>query len=106
MDTEDINFDPIPRIWRFHALYLLVCLGMGAAIFPFKSSISFFFLAGFCLVGVLLSAFGEERGAHILAASIGLATPIVYFGSLVPVQTFLALGILALIFYVFRKLAF
>ena len=106
MEAEELEFDPIPRIWRFHAIYFLICLAMGAAMYPFKSSISFFFLAAFCVVGVGLSAVGEDRGAHILPAGIGLITPFVFLGALVPLQTLIGLAALVVIFYLLRNIAF
>ena len=89
-------FVPIQGIWRFHLIYLLVTMVLGGAIFPFSQFISVLLISGVCAFGIILAFSKRLVAAHVLAAAIGLGTPVVVFASLLPAQT--AIFFLLLIF--------
>ena len=89
-------FAPVPGIWRFHLIYLLVTMAIGGAIFPFSQFISVLLISAVCAFGIILAFSKRLMAAHVLAAAIGLGTPVVVFASLLPAQT--AIFFLLLIF--------
>jgi len=90
------SFVPVPGIWRFHLIYLLVTMALGGAIFPFSQFISVLLISGVCAFGIILAFSKRLMAAHVLAAAIGLGTPIVVLANLLPAQT--AIFFLLLIF--------
>lgn len=95
-DDVSKTFVPVSGIWRFHLIYLLVTMALGGAIFPFSQFISVLLISGVCAFGIILAFSKRVIAAHILAAAIGVGTPIVVFASLLPAQT--AIFFLVLIF--------
>ena len=103
---EPTKFEPIPGIWRFHLIYLLVTAALVWAFFPHRPYPSFILVAGLCLVGLLLAHRHQEQWAHILALAIGLGLPVVFFLRPSPLLTvgFFA-AVIAAVFAV-RKILF
>ena len=100
-----LAFEPVPGIWRFHLIYLLVTVAMGLSMVPYPQGISLFLLGGACLAGIGLCLFQRILAAHILALAIGLVAPVVVLAKLPIVQTtiFLA-GLIGVIFLARRYL--
>lgn len=73
------SFEPVPGIWRFHLIYLLVTAALVWAFFPHRPYLSFVLVVGLCLIGLLLARYHYERAAHIMALAIGLGLPVVFF---------------------------
>lgn len=86
-DDDSNTFMPIPDIWRFHLIYLLVTMAIGGAIFPFSQFASVLLISGVCAFGIVLAFSEQLMAAQVLAATIGLGTPIVVFARLLPAQT-------------------
>ncbi len=83
----DPQFEPIPDIWRFHLIYMVVTIAMGWSAFPYVVFSSLFLIAGLCAFGLIVAYFRWFMTAHVLALAIGLGTPVVVFGGLLPSQT-------------------
>jgi hypothetical protein len=99
-------FEPIPGIWRFHLIYLLVTAALVWAFFPHRPYGSFIVVVGLCLAGLLLAHRRLEQASHILALAIGLGMPVVFFLRPSPLLTlgFFAAVIAAV--FVARKILF
>ena len=72
-------FQPIPGLWRFHLLYLVVTAVMGWSYYPYDTSTSLLLVAGFCVLGLIFSRQQWHIASHVLALAIGLGTPLVVF---------------------------
>ena len=72
-----VEFEPIPGLWRFHGLYLLVTGALAWSFYPFRGWDSILLLVGLCGAGLLLAYFDWQMGVHVLATVVGLATPVV-----------------------------
>lgn len=82
------EFKPVPGIWRFHLIYLVLALGMAWAFLPYSPVFqSLLIVAGFCVLGILLCVVRQTLAAHIVALTIGLGTPIVFIFRPVPLPT-------------------
>jgi hypothetical protein len=84
---QEPQFEPIPGIWRFHLIYFFVTLAMGWSFFPYAVFASLLVIAGVCVVGLVLVYIRWFLATHILALAIGLGTPVVVFGGLLPLHT-------------------
>lgn len=71
------DFEPIPKLWRFHALYLLVTGALAWSFYPFPGWDSILLLVMLCGVGLLFAYFDLHMSVHILATVIGLGAPII-----------------------------
>ena len=83
------QFKPIPRLWRFHLIYLVVTMALSWSMYPFPTSLSMFLVSMLCAVGILLDLMKKSMATHLLAVAIGLGTPMVLLAGLVPYQTML-----------------
>lgn len=97
------SFEPIPKLWRFHALYLFVTLAMGWSVYPFSGWESIFLTAALCVMGLVFAYFELPMPVHILATVVGLSTPVVFLlrPSWLTTAVFLAVFIAIITF--FRK---
>lgn len=100
------QFEPLPGIWRFHLIYLVVTTAMGWSFFPYSSFASLFLIAVICLGGLVLACFQRLLATHILALAIGLGTPVVVIAGLLPFQTFTLFALLLLGIVLARKTLF
>ncbi len=94
---SNYRFIPIPGIWRFHLIYLVIISLMALSVFPFYLYVSLLIISGICVFGLLLSYFKRLLATQVLALAVGLGSPIVVFAVLLPAQTiilflFLILG--------------
>lgn len=99
-------FEPIPKLWRFHALYLFVTLAMGWSVYPFSGWESIFLTAALCLTGLIFAYFDLPMPVHILATVVGLSTPIVFLIRPAWPTTAVFLTIFILVVTAFRKYLF
>ena len=100
------SFEPVPRIWRFHAIYLVVTLVLGLSTFPYPVFASMFLVAAVCLLGLITAMLNWALAAHILAVAIGLGTPVVFVGRLTTTPTLVIFTLLIAGVYVGRKFLF
>jgi hypothetical protein len=99
------QFEPVPRIWLFHLIYLFVTLSLAASIlrFSYFVSLSLIFITAVCALGLLLVWLRRFMAAHILAVAIGLGAPVVVFARLWPLQTILLFFFLILGIFIIRR---
>ena len=99
---------PVPRIWLFHLIYLVVMVMLAASVlrFSYLVSVSLLVIAGVCMVGITLARVGRGLAAHILAVSVGLGAPIVVCAKLLPMQTVVLFGLLLLSVFTLRRVLF
>lgn len=100
------QFDPIPRLWRFHLIYLIVTLALSWSIYPHPTSLSILIVSALCLSGIWCDLQDEHTSTHILAVVIGLGTPVVLLTRIVPYQTILFLSCLIGLFFLLREYFF
>jgi len=103
---EPKKFEPVPGIWRFHVIYLVVTFVMGLAIFPYSQFLSLLLISVVCVVGIVLSLSRRLLAAHVLAVAIGLGAPVVVCAWLLPAQTVILLLTLITAAFVTRRILF
>ena len=101
-------FESVPRVWLFHLTYFVVTILLAASIlrFSYNVAVSLVLIAVICAVGVLMARFRKLVGAHVLAVTIGLGTPIVVCARLWPNQTLLLFLTLLFGIFMFRRFLF
>ena len=97
------QFDPIPRLWRFHLIYLVVTLALSWSIYPFPTSLSMLVISCLCVSGIWCDVRNQDMSSYILAIVVGLGTPVVLFTRIVPYQTILFLSCLIAFFFLLRE---
>lgn len=102
------SFEPVPRIWLYHLIYLLVTIMLAISILRFSHlvSTSLLLISAICLVGILFARVRREFAAHVLAVAIGLGAPIVICARLFPAQTLLLFLVLISGITIFRRFLF
>lgn len=102
------HFEPVPRLWLFHLIYLFVTISLAASIlrFSYFVSLSLLFITTMCAIGLSLACLRHFMAAHVLAVAIGLAAPVVVFTRLGPLQTILLFFFLVLSIFVTRRSLF
>lgn len=100
------DFEPIPGLWRFHGLYLLVTGAMAWSFYPFPGWDSILLLVGLCGAGLLFAYFDLHMVVHILATVIGLGTPVVILIRPVWSTTAVFLALFITLVTLFRKQLF
>ena len=99
-------FEPIPKLWRFHALYLFVTVAMGWSVYPASNWQSIFLTAVLCVMGLIFAYFELPMPVHILATVVGLTTPVVVLIRPAWTTTAVFLAVFTLIITLFRKYLF
>ncbi len=99
---EHHQFNPVPRLWRFHLIYLIVTLALSWSIYPHPTSLSVLVISSLCVSGIWCDLQDQHTSAHILAVVIGLGTPVVLLTRIVPYQTILFLCCLIAFFFLLR----
>ena len=102
------SFEPVPRIWLYHLIYLLVTIMLAISILRFSHlvSTSLLLISAICMVGILLARVRRQLAAHVLAVAIGLGAPIVVCARLFPGQTLLLFLVLISGIAIFRRFLF
>jgi len=102
------TFEPVPRIWLYHLIYLMVTIMLAISILRFSHlvSTSLLLISAICLVGILFTRVRRELAAHVLAVAIGLGAPIVVCARLFPTQTLLLFLVLISGITIFRRFLF
>lgn len=103
---DPYHFQPIPGLWRFHVMYLLVTVAMGWSFFPYATALSLLLVAASCVAGIICSRLQWFMASHILALAIGLGTPVVIFAGLRWYYTVLMFLVLLAAIFVKRKSLF
>ena len=104
----DDDFEPVPRIWLFHVIYLVVTTMLAASMFQYSASLalSMFMVAIMSLGGVLLARLRHSRSAHILALTVGVSAPIILCTRMLPYQTIIFISLLVLGIFLARRTLF
>lgn len=98
------QFEPVPGIWRFHLIYLVITIAMGWSIFPFPTFATMLLISLLCFFGILLALTRKwSLESHVLAVAIGFGTPIVIFGRLLLFQALIVFLILILVLLLAHK---
>jgi hypothetical protein len=100
------EFKPVPGIWRFHFIYLVVMLIMAWGAHPFPVFTSLLLVGAVCVAGLLLAQFRQELATHMVATVVGLSSPIIFFAQL---GVWVSLGVIAVLsagIILFRKWLF
>ncbi|HEX9924709.1 MAG TPA: hypothetical protein VGD99_18785 [Anaerolineae bacterium] len=102
----ELKFEPVPGIWRFHLIYLVVTGAIGWSFFPYSAFASLFLISGVCIFGIFLAVYNQLLATHILALAIGLGTPVVVLAGLRPLPTLALLSLLIFGIILGRKILF
>lgn len=99
------TFEPVPRIWLYHVIYLVVTVLLAASIVRFSTLVaaSLLLISAICVAGIGLARRRRYLAAHLLAVAIGLGAPLVVCARLLPLQTLLLFLALILGTYIFRR---
>ena len=102
----ELKFEPVPGIWRFHLIYLVVTGALAWSFFPYSAFASLFLISGVCIFGLFLAVYNQLLATHILALAIGLSTPVVVLAGLRPLPTLVLLSLLTFGIILGRKILF
>lgn len=102
------TFEPVPRIWLYHVIYLVVTVLLAASIVRFSTLVaaSLLLISAICVTGIGLARRRRYLAAHLLAVAIGLGAPVVVCAHLLPLQTVLLFLALILGTFIFRRTLF
>ena len=106
MNSRKHRFEPLPGIWRFHAIYLFVSASLGWSFFPYSVYASFLMISLVSAIGLILAFTEKQLVAHMLALAIGLITPAVALIRLVPLHTLIIFALLIFGIFRYRKVLF
>lgn len=91
------EFNPVPGIWRFHLIYLILSASMAWAFLPYDPVYqSLVLVVGFCMLGLLMALGRQILAAHVMALTVGLGLPIVLILRPVALPTFFIFVVLLL----------
>lgn len=94
------------RIWLIYLGLLLLTLIFACDLFYLASCPSLLFMAGVCVVGMLLLLGKQDIASRVLAVAIGLELPVVVLADLPLNQTMISLFCLILVAVMTRRLFF